>query len=186
MSIGGKINSGLRFLGLHVSRVKKQKAIVKNQITDLYPNAHFIGPLENYVIGDKVTIGLGTILFACEKITIGDNAMIAVGAIIHTSTHDYNAHPMWKYRIDRPVTIGKYAWIGAGAIILPGVTIGDNSVVGAGSVVTANVPEGAIVAGNPARIVRLRKASTYKKRPEITEFSQAITKKMKGVEKNVK
>jgi maltose O-acetyltransferase len=51
------------------------------------------------------------------------------------------------------VRIGKFAWIGGGAIILPGVTIGDEAVVGAGSVVTRHVPAGATVIGNPARMV---------------------------------
>jgi maltose O-acetyltransferase len=53
----------------------------------------------------------------------------------------------------RPVRIGKFAWIGGGAIVLPGVSIGDDAVVGAGSVVTRDVPAGATVLGNPARIV---------------------------------
>jgi maltose O-acetyltransferase len=52
----------------------------------------------------------------------------------------------------RPVRIGSHVWIGSGAIILPGVTIGDDAVVGAGSVVTRDVPAGAKVMGNPARV----------------------------------
>lgn len=63
---------------------------------------------------------------------------------------------MEETRIDcsKPVHIGKRAWIGAGATILPGVTIGDNAVVGAGSVVTKDVEPDTIVAGNPARLIR--------------------------------
>jgi len=52
----------------------------------------------------------------------------------------------------RPVRIGRNVWIGGGAIILPGVTIGDDAIVGAGSVVTRDVPAGATVVGNPARV----------------------------------
>ena len=53
-----------------------------------------------------------------------------------------------------PVHIGDNVWIGAGAIILPGVTVGDGSVIGAGSVVTKDVPGGVVAAGNPCRVLR--------------------------------
>jgi len=56
--------------------------------------------------------------------------------------------------VDRPIRIGRGAWIGAGSIILPGVTIGERRVVGAGSVVTRDVPQLSVVAGNPAPFIR--------------------------------
>jgi maltose O-acetyltransferase len=52
----------------------------------------------------------------------------------------------------RPIRIGRNVWIGGGAILLPGVTVGDDAVIGAGSVVTRDVPAGATVIGNPARV----------------------------------
>ncbi|MNL86126.1 Galactoside O-acetyltransferase [compost metagenome] len=52
----------------------------------------------------------------------------------------------------RPVSIGRNAWIGAGAIILPGVTVGDDAIIGAGSIVTRDVPAGRTAVGNPARL----------------------------------
>ena len=53
-----------------------------------------------------------------------------------------------------PVRIGENCWLGAGAIVLPGVTIGDNTVIGAGSVVTKDIPSGVVAAGNPCRVLR--------------------------------
>ena len=118
------------------------------------PGVRTIGP--NTKIGKNVSFGGNVFLFKTAPITIGDNTMIAYNVVVHTSTHDYNQHPMWNYRIDRPVEIGNHVWIGVGAIILPGVKIADYAVVGAGSVVTAHIPRGAIVAGNPARIIKYR------------------------------
>lgn len=53
-----------------------------------------------------------------------------------------------------PVHIGKNCWIGAGSVILPGITIGDNTVIGAGSVVTKDIPENVVAVGNPCRVLR--------------------------------
>jgi galactoside O-acetyltransferase len=74
---------------------------------------------------------------------------------ISTSIHPVSPR-LRKYKIQRnkQIHIGKNVWLGAGAIILPGVTIGDNSIVGAGSVVTKDVPANVIVVGNPARVLR--------------------------------
>ena len=122
----------------------------------------------NVTMGNNVSIGENVVLYPTAPIHIGDNTMIALNVVIHTSTHDYNNHPMWKHRVDRPVKIGSHVWIGTGAIILPGVKIGDYSVVGAGSVVTAHVPPFAIVAGNPARIIK------YRNKNIIEQFDEGI------------
>ena len=58
------------------------------------------------------------------------------------------------YQYNMPIHIGKRCWIGAGAVILPGVTIGDNTVIGAGSVVTKDIPANVVAAGNPCRVLR--------------------------------
>lgn len=123
------------------------------------PSVRF-GP--NVSLGINVSIAENVLIYRTAPVTIGDDTMIAPNVIIHTSTHDYNYHPMWTRRIDRPVEIGKHVWIGCGAIILPGVKIGDYAVIAAGSVVTAHVPSSAIVAGNPARIIKYRDMVTIK------------------------
>ncbi len=100
-------------------------------------------------LGKRVSFG-GNVWFVLnETVEIGDDTMIALNTVFHTSTHDHNSHPMWESRIDRPIRIGKHVWIGVGAIILAGVIVEDYVVIAAGSVVTNNVPKGAIVGGNP-------------------------------------
>jgi len=75
---------------------------------------------------------------------------------------------MWHQRIDRPISVGRHVWIGVGSIILPGVVIEDYAVIAGGSVVDHNVPKGAIVAGNPARIIKYR--DSYPLVDSIIEF----------------
>lgn len=88
------------------------------------------------------------------QITIGSNVTISACSVILTGDHDLH-DPLFRGRAN-PVVIGDYAFIGTRAIILPGVTIGFGAAVGAGSVVTHDVPERTIVAGSPARVIRMR------------------------------
>jgi acetyltransferase-like isoleucine patch superfamily enzyme len=131
----------------------------------------------NVTLGRNVSFGGNVFLFGTASIRIGDNTMIGVNTIVHTSTHDYDYHPMWSHRIDRPVEIGKHVWIGAGAIIMPGIKVGDYAVVGAGSVVTGHVPSCAIVAGNPARIMKYRDIEAIKSKSSYIEYPGEAIKK---------
>lgn len=115
-----------------------------------------VGDKTKLKIGTRVAFGGNVLLYINEEIEIGNDTMIGINTVVHTSTHDYNNHPMWQQRIDRPVRIGNHVWIGLNVIILPGVVIEDYAVIGAGSVVNGVVPVGAIVAGNPARIIKQR------------------------------
>jgi maltose O-acetyltransferase len=84
-----------------------------------------------------------------DLISIGDRTTIAIGVMI--VAHDASTKRLLGYSRVAPVAIGSRAFVGARAVILPGVTIGDDVVVGAGSIVTHDVPAGTVVAGNPAR-----------------------------------
>lgn len=112
-------------------------------------------------LGERVSFGGNVLLYANAIIEIGDDTMIAYNSIITTSSHDYMEHPMWAKRIDSPIKIGKHVWIGVNSVILPGVIIEDYAVIAAGSIVVDNVPQGAIVAGNPARIIKYRDKNIY-------------------------
>ncbi|MDE6547754.1 MAG: galactoside O-acetyltransferase [Muribaculaceae bacterium] len=102
-------------------------------------------------IGKNVTIMPGCLMMSAGGIIIDDGALIAANVQLISNNHDLYDRQIITCKL---VHIGRNAWIGAGATILPGVTVGDNAVVGAGSVVTRNVPANTIVAGNPARIIR--------------------------------
>ena len=102
-------------------------------------------------IGKNVVVMPGCLMMAAGGITIDDGAMIAANVQLISNNHDLYERQVITCK---PVHIGKNAWIGAGATILPGITIGDNAVVGAASVVTKDVAPDTIVAGNPARFIK--------------------------------
>ena len=103
-------------------------------------------------LGDRVGINFGTEICAEHLVRIGDD--VAIGP--HTTIYDTSFHPVGEGDAVSfgPVEVGANAWIGRGALILPGVTIGEHSVIASGSVVAADVPPRTLVAGNPARVVR--------------------------------
>ncbi|QCC48453.1 sugar O-acetyltransferase [Halobellus limi] len=89
------------------------------------------------------------------RVEIGRNCMLGPGVHIYTATHPLDASERVEgLEYGKPVTIGDDVWIGGRAVVNPGVTVGDDSVVGSGAVVTSDVPEGVVVQGNPASVVR--------------------------------
>ena len=102
-------------------------------------------------IGKNVIVMPGSLMMSAGGIRIDDGAMIAANVQIISNNHElYERHVITC----KPVHIGRNAWIGAGATILPGVTVDENAVVGAASVVTKDVAPDTIVAGNPARFIK--------------------------------
>ena len=102
-------------------------------------------------IGANSVVNRGTYLDGRAALTIGDNVNIAHQALLQTLTHDPRSANFSV--VGRKVAIHDHAWIGARAIVCPGVTVGEGAVVGAGAVVTRDVPPWTIVAGNPARTI---------------------------------
>jgi maltose O-acetyltransferase len=88
-------------------------------------------------------------------ITIGAACQLAPNVQILTATHPIDPEPRrlgWEYA--EPITIGDNVWLGAGAIVCPGVSIGSDTVVGAGAVLTRDLPSGVVAFGNPAKVHR--------------------------------
>ncbi|EHQ9267191.1 sugar O-acetyltransferase [Vibrio parahaemolyticus] len=106
-------------------------------------------------IGENTYINWDAIILDNGQVEIGANVMIGPRVQIYTAAHSLDTQRrLAGDEIAKPVKIGNNAWIGGGAVILPGVTIGDEAVVGAGSVVTKDVAPGDRVAGNPARSIK--------------------------------
>jgi len=104
-------------------------------------------------VGKEVFINFGCTLLDQGGITIEDGVFIGPGAKILTEGHP--EQPELRHTLQtEPVVIRRNAWIGAGAMILPGVTVGENAIVAAGSVVTKDVPDNVVVAGVPAKVLR--------------------------------
>jgi len=125
-------------------------------LSDLRPAQ---GKLPKIVIGDHCRILYRFQCNAAESIDIGDNVLIASNVLITDSDHIVEpggAPPTQNMKlITRPVRIEDNCWLGQNAVILKGVTVGHDSIVGANSVVTHNVPPCSVVAGNPARVIKM-------------------------------
>lgn len=123
-----------------------------------YPGV-WIAPGRNLRLGDDVDLAAGVLITTSGSVEIGARTLVGYRAQILSANHSV---PSGRGRIfdsghdKKPVAIGADAWIGAAAIVLPGVSIGDGAVVAAGSVVTHDVAPYSVVAGVPARLVRAR------------------------------
>lgn len=143
--------------------LKKREEILREALGTYSDGLYIIPPiyanwgLKNVHVGKNVIFNFNVCLVDDADIFIGDDCLIGPGCHIITAQHPIS--PVLrkgkdKLQYNKPVHLGNNVWLGAGVIVLPGVSIGDNSVVAAGSVVTHNVPSNVIVAGTPAKVLR--------------------------------
>ncbi len=127
-------------------------------------NARFQGSATNLNVGDQVSLGRCEITLH-DKVMIERCVVVNDGAVILTASHGLT-DPQWKHK-KKPIVIGEYAWIATNAIILPGVTIGRGAVIGAGAVVREDVPEYAVVIGNPSITTKIERSKELNYSPVL-------------------
>ena len=108
----------------------------------------------NIELGERVFFNFNCIVLDVCRVRIGDFTLFGPGVQILTPMHPFDAELRRREEYGKPIDIGSDVWVGAGALILPGVRIGSRAVIGAGSVVTRDVPEAVFAAGNPCRVIK--------------------------------
>ena len=110
---------------------------------------------KNLHFGNRVYANFNLTVVDDGEIFVGDKVMFGPNVTIATANHPIE--PSLRedcMQYNKPVHIGENVWVGAGTVIVPGVTIGKNSVIGAGSVVVKDIPENVVAVGNPCRVLR--------------------------------
>lgn len=140
---------------------EKRQALMKEMFAEIGENCYIEPPFHANFGGAHVHFGKNIYVnfnLTCvddTHIYVGDYTMLGPNVTLATAGHPILPELREKaYQFNAPIHIGKNCWIGAGAIILPGITIGDNTVVGAGSIVTKDLPSGVVAVGNPCKILR--------------------------------
>ena len=149
------------FNKLRTSDFEEKEKYLKENFAECGENNYIELPLHSNWGGHHVHLGnniyanSGLTLVDDGHIYIGDRVMIGPNVTIATANHPIDPSLRMKgLQYNRDVNIGENVWIGAGVIIVPGVTIGKNSVIGAGSIVTKDIPENVVAVGNPCRVLR--------------------------------
>lgn len=143
------------------SQQAERAALLKKMLGDcgeeVYVEAPFYANWGGYHchFGKGVYVNFGLTCVDDTHIYVGDYTMFGPNVVVATAGHPILPELREKgYQYNAPVHIGKRCWIGAGVLILPGVTVGDGTVIGAGSVVTKDIPAGVVAVGNPCRVLR--------------------------------
>lgn len=140
---------------------KKREKMLKEMFAEIGDGCYIEPPFHSNWGGKHCHFGKG--IYANFNLTLVDDTHIYVGDYTMFGPNVTIAsagHPILpelrekQYQYNFPVHIGRNCWIGAGVIIVPGVTVGDNTVIGAGSVVTRDIPDNVVAVGNPCRVLR--------------------------------
>lgn len=143
------------------SESAKRETLLKEMFAEIGEGCYIEPPLHSNWgghhthFGKNIYANFNLTLVDDTHIYVGDYTMFGPNVTIATAGHPILPELRRQaYQYNAPVHIGKNCWIGAGAMIMPGVTIGDNTVIGAGSVVTKDIPADVVAVGNPCRVMR--------------------------------
>lgn len=150
------------------TEIKKRNELLKEMFAEIGEECYIEPPLhanwggKHCHFGKNVYANFNLTLVDDTHIYVGDYTLFGPNVVVATAGHPIDPELREKtYQYNFPVHIGKNCWIGAGAVIVPGITIGDNVVIGAGSVVTKDIPSNVVAVGNPCKV--LREISEYDK-----------------------
>lgn len=150
------------------SEMDKRVLLMQEMFAEIGENSYIEPPFhanwggKHCHLGKNVYANFNLTCVDDTHIYIGDYTMIGPNVTIATAGHPICPELREKgYQYNMPVHIGKNCWLGAGVIIMPGVTIGDNTVIGAGSIVTKDIPSGVVAVGNPCSVLREVNAHDY-------------------------
>lgn len=156
-----KLDLLYKFNSTRPTEQKKRQELMKEMFAEIGENCYLEPPFHanwggaHMHLGDSVYANFNFTAVDDSHIYIGSYTMIGPNVTVATAGHPVLPELREKaYQFNMPVHIGRNCWIGAGAVIMPGVTIGDNSVIGAGSVVTKDIPANVVAYGNPCRVAR--------------------------------
>ena len=143
------------------TEMEKRDALLRQMFAEIGEGCYIEPPLHANFGGRHVHFGkwvyanFNLTLVDDTHIYVGDDTMFGPNVTIATAGHPINPELRSRgLQYNMPVHIGRNCWLGAGVMVMSGVTIGDNSVIGAGSVVTKDVPANVVAVGNPCRVLR--------------------------------
>lgn len=143
------------------SEGEKRSKLLKEMFAEIGDGCYIEPPLRanwggHFVhFGKNIYANFNLTLMDDTHIYVGDATMFGPNVTIATAGHPILPELREQaYQYNMPVRIGKNCWLGAGVIVMPGVTIGDNTVIGAGSIVTKDIPANVVAVGNPCRVMR--------------------------------
>lgn len=140
---------------------EKRKKLLKKMFAEIGTNCYIEPPLHASFAGKHVHFGnnvyanFNLTLVDDTHIYVGDYTMIGPNVTIATAGHPLLPELRKQgYQYNKSIRIGKNCWLGAGVVVVPGITIGDNVVIGAGSIVTKDIPSNVVAVGNPCKTLR--------------------------------